>query len=71
MYYFKHKLDYQQKKDMLKGKTMQKAAEEIGMGRSYLIAILSQWRGCSKFCAYCITKYIDSEKEVNDFFERR
>ena len=69
MYWFK--LNQEQKDKLLGGRNITYCAKQIGMGRSYLSAILNQWRGCSKFCAYCITKYFDNNKEVNDFFEIR
>jgi len=47
-----------------------KASKIIGCERSYLSLILNRKRSCSKMLAYCITKYIDAEKEILDYFER-
>lgn len=65
MYWFKKDQD---KEKLLNGKTIAYCAEQIGVGRTYLSSILNHWRGCSKFVAYCITKYFDNEKEIEDLF---
>lgn len=66
MYWLKKDQD---KEELLKGRTMKYCAEQIGVGRTYLSAILNHWRGCSKFVAFCITKYFDNEKEVLEMFD--
>lgn len=45
-------------------------AKVIGITRQYLGDIINNKKNCSKLVAYCITKFIDSEKEIEDFFER-
>ena len=45
-------------------------AEEIGVSITLLSFILKGKRPCSKKLAYCITKFIDSEAEISEFFVR-
>lgn len=47
-----------------------KASEDIGITRVYLTNILNHKRECSKVVAYCITKFLNSEAEIADYFER-
>ena len=58
MYYIKSKIKI--------NKT--KASEVIGITRPYLTNILNGKVGCTKPVAYCITKYINSNAEINDYF---
>lgn len=46
-----------------------KASKVIGCDRSYLSQVMNRQRTCSKKVAYCITKYLDSEKEILDYFD--
>lgn len=43
--------------------------QQVGISKVYLSLILNRHRVCSKQVAYCITKAINSEAEVEDFFE--
>lgn len=45
-----------------------KASEIIGIDRSYLTQITNGRTNCSKVVAYCITKYLDQEAEILDYF---
>ena len=45
-----------------------KASEKIGISRVYLTNILNSKQKCSKVIAYCITKYLDSNAEISDYF---
>ena len=45
------------------------ASEEIGISRPYLSAIMNCKRTCTKIVAYCITKFIDDNAEIEDYFE--
>lgn len=47
-----------------------KASEKIGITRPYLSNILNGNVLCSKPVAYCITKYINRNYEINDLFEK-
>ena len=67
-YIFKIK-DKKEIRKLLNGSTIGEKAEEIGISRSYLSRVFNGWNGCSKFCAYAITKSLDSNKEINDLFE--
>lgn len=44
-------------------------AEEVGISISYLSLILTGKRTCPKKTAYCITKWLDEEAEIDKFFE--
>lgn len=43
--------------------------ETVGISRSYTSLILNRRRACPKMVAYTITKAINSEAEIRDFFE--
>ena len=45
-----------------------KASEIIGIDRSYLTQITNRKTKCSKVVAYCITKYLDQNAEILDYF---
>lgn len=45
-------------------------AEGIGITLSYLSNVLNGKINCKKTIAYCITKIVDSEKEIDYFFEK-
>ncbi len=47
-----------------------KASEEIGLAIQTLSKILNKRVACKKTTAYCITKYINENAEINDFFVR-
>ena len=44
-------------------------ANEIGLSRQYINSIYNQTTLCKKTTAYAITKSIDSNAEIKDFFE--
>ena len=44
-------------------------SETVGISRSYTSLILNRRRGCPKMVAYTITKAINPEAEINDYFE--
>ena len=46
------------------------AAKEIGLTQPTLCNILSGKVACRKVVAYCITKYIDLDAEIEDYFVR-
>lgn len=52
----------------IKIKNVGKASNEIGINISTLSRILHKKQNCSKIMAYCITKYIDQEAEISDYF---
>ena len=43
--------------------------ETVGLSRSYTSLILNRRRSCPKMVAYTVTKAINSESEINDYFE--
>lgn len=72
MYYFKMSTD--EIKDYFKNvlkKDFYEVAEEVGIAQSYMSMLINKRRSCSKFLAYYLTKYMNSEAEIEDFFERK
>lgn len=45
-------------------------AEEVGISEETLSRILSRKQKCSKVTAYSITKHLNPNKEIKDYFER-
>jgi len=45
-----------------------KVAEKIGLHPDTLRKILNGKQECSKLVSYCITKYIDSDAEIENYF---
>lgn len=46
------------------------ASEIIGLSQPTLSNILNRKVACRKVTAYCITKYIDDEAQIEDYFEK-
>lgn len=46
------------------------ASEKIGISRVYLSYIFNRRQSCSKLVAYCITKYINPNWEIEDIFNK-
>lgn len=46
------------------------ASEVIGLARPTLSKIMNRKVACRKVVAYCITKYIDENAEIEDYFDR-
>lgn len=60
-----------EKRAELKQKTtITKLAKEIGITRVSLSKIICNMTTTSKMVAYCLTKLLDSEKEIDYYFER-
>ena len=62
MYKFKEGLDIKINKSS--------ACKIIGITRQYLTNIMNHKKTCSKHVAYCITKYLDENLEISDYFDR-
>ena len=54
--------------DKIKYINKSQLANEIGCSASYLNQVLNQRITCSKLLAYCITKKLNPNAEVNDYF---
>lgn len=48
-----------------------KASVVIGISREYLTDIVNGKKTCTKVVAYCITKYLNEDAEIEDYFERK
>ena len=55
-------------KNEMKIENETKASKIIGIDISTLSRILHKKQKCSKILAYCITKYIDQNAEINNYF---
>lgn len=62
MYKFKENVDYKINQII--------ASEVIGITQPCLSNILNRKVACRKVVAYCITKYLDDNAEIKDYFVR-
>ncbi len=44
-------------------------ADQVGISDTYISLILCRKKACPKRIAYCLTKLVDKDKEITDFFE--
>lgn len=56
-------------KDAMKIYNKAEAAKEIGLAPETLRRVVTGTQLCSKLVAYCITKFIDSNSEIKDYFD--
>lgn len=47
-----------------------KMAKEIGLSFQYVNGVINNRVNCRKLVAYAMTKLINSNAEINDYFER-
>lgn len=45
-------------------------AKVVGLNPDTLRRVINGKQNCSKLVAYCITKFLNSEAEILDFFDR-
>ena len=57
-------------KEMLKPYKLYAVANTIGINRITLSKMIKENKPCMKITAYCLTKFLDSEKEILDLFNR-
>lgn len=62
MYKFKEGVDFKTKQVT--------ASEVIGIAQPTLSNILNRKVACRKVVAFCITKYLDKNAEIEDYFEK-
>lgn len=67
MYYF----DTNEKENALQGRTITYVAKQIGITSAFLTSIFNGYRGCSKTVAYCITKCLNRDLEIQDYFYKK
>lgn len=63
MYIFKQDLDVKINQTI--------AGKVIGLTQPTLSNILNRKVACRKVVAYCITKYIDENAEIEDYFDKK
>lgn len=57
--------------EKLKLYKLQKVAETVGINYRTLSQMINQSRPCMKITAYCLTKFIDKDSEIKDYFIRK
>lgn len=57
-------------KDVMKMYNKSKLAQHIGITPATLIRIVNGKQDCSKLVAYCITKTLNADAEIEKYFER-
>jgi len=57
-------------KNVMKMYNKSRVAEFIGLAPLTLIRIVNGSQDCSKLVAYCITKFLNQDAEIEDYFER-
>ena len=62
MYFFKENIDVKINQTI--------AGEVIGLTQPTLSNILNRKVACRKVVAFCITKYIDENAKIEDYFEK-
>ena len=62
---------YEIRKDVEIVINKKEASETIGVSREYLTQVLNAKETCSKLLAYCITKYLNEDAEILDYFIRK
>lgn len=62
MYKFKEGVDFKINQTI--------ASEIIGLAQPTLSNILNRKVACRKVVAFCITKYLDENAEIEDYFEK-
>ncbi len=60
----------EKKKELLEGRKIKNIAEQVGITKCFLSSVLGRKRPCSKLVAYCITKSLNKELEIDDCFDR-
>jgi DNA-binding XRE family transcriptional regulator len=65
---YKFKINEEELKKVLDGRTKISIAKKVGKTRQTIINVLNRKYSCRKETAYCITKALDSEAEISDFF---
>lgn len=58
-------------KEILKNYKYKAVAQEIGINSYKLSDMVNKNDSCMKQTAYCLTKFLDSDKEIEDFFLRK
>lgn len=56
-------------KDTMKMYNKAEVAKEIGIAPETLRRVITGYQLCSKLVAYCITKFIDNNAEIADYFD--
>ena len=63
------KLTKDEVKTVLDGRTKISIAKKVDLSRQTVIKVLNGRASCGKSTAYCITKVLNSEAEIADYFD--
>ena len=58
-------------KEVAKAYNKVQMAKIIGLNPDTLRRVINGKQDCSKLVAYCITKFLNSESEINDYFKKK
>lgn len=64
------KLTPEEMDDVLDGRTKTSIAKKVGVTKQTVINVCNGKTKCSREMAYCLTKALDPEAEIADFFVR-
>ena len=65
-----YKFKVEKKEEIINKYKLGFLADEIGISLTYLSNILNGKVNCKKVVAYCITKMVNNEKEIEYFFKK-
>lgn len=57
-------------KELLKNFKIGRIAEIVGINRYTLSCMIKKDKPCMKLTAYCLTKLLNADAEINDYFTR-
>lgn len=66
MYIFKE----ERRNEVIQKFKMTFLCKQVGLTKGYFSLIINGKKTCPKRTAYCITKYFDSDAEIEDYFDR-
>lgn len=67
---FMIKLTPEEMDDVLDGRTKTSIARKVGVTRQTVLNVFNGKSRCSRDMAYCLTKALNSEAEIYDYFVR-
>ena len=58
-------------KELLRMYKLYTVAKTVGINTDTLSKMIKQNKPCIKITAYCITKFLNSDAEIEDYFEKK
>lgn len=65
-----YKFKIEKKKELISKYKLSDMADMIGLNLSTISRIINGKQACKKVVALCITKLLDQEKEINEYFKQ-